>query len=84
MAAIENRIKMRDTEKQARIEFKSGDLKFQDPQVKSLLGLVPLAYEKMAKMPYVYQSEDSSKPTRMQIKKQINKVEKLMEKLSAV
>lgn len=39
---------MRDTEKQARIEFKSGDLQFKDPQVKSLLGLVPSAYEKMA------------------------------------
>ena len=45
---------MRDTEKQARISFKTGDIGFQDPEIKSLLSLVPLAYEKMAKMPYVY------------------------------
>ena len=34
VANLERKIKMRDTEKQERIGFKSGDLSFDDPEIK--------------------------------------------------
>ena len=81
---LERQIKTRDNDKQARISFKTGDCSFVDPEIKSLLGLVPLAYEKMATLPYVYNEGEAGKPTRSQIKKGVNKVEELLEKISAI
>ena len=57
---IERQINTRNTEKQARISFKTGDVGFADAEIKPLLSLVPLAYEKMAKMPYVYHQAENS------------------------
>jgi len=49
---LERQIRARDSEKQARIVCKQGEIKFGDPSIRQLLALVPSAYEKMAKMPY--------------------------------
>ena len=82
--SLEKQINRRDTEKQARINFKTGDVAFTDPEIKPLLNLVPLAYEKMAKMPYVYQQVQEGQLTRSQIKKSVNRVEELLEQISAI
>lgn len=82
---LEKQIEQRDTAKQERIAFKTGDVGFEDKEIKDLLQLVPQAYEKMARMPYVYQDHHKgSGPTRTQIKKSVNKIEELMEQLSSV
>ena len=58
----------RDMEKQARIDFRAGDIGFKNPEIKELLSLVPLAYEKMAKMPVIFHPAEQQEPSRAQIK----------------
>ena len=55
------------------------NVKFNDPEIKSLLTLVPLAYDKMAQLPYEQYSM-----THQSIKQSVHRIEAILEQIKFV
>ena len=55
------------------------EVQFNDPEMRSLLALVPLAYDKMAQLPF-----DQYGETHKQIKESVHRVEAILEQLKFV
>lgn len=54
-------------------------VQFNDPELKSLLSVVPLAYDKMAQLPY-----EQYATTHQSIKQSVHKIEALLEQIKFV
>ena len=77
-ALLEKQIRQRETEKLQRITYQASDTQFLDPEIEPLMSLVPLAYERMAKMGF------NQSQQRRELKRTVNNVEELLEKISAI